>query len=130
MAEPPRSEASSGRSVLLVEDDFLIGVDLRRILETLGYTVLGPIPGLAASMEAARTVRVDVAMIDVSLDDGDSFPVAEELDRRSIPFAFVTGYWSKVRDDPRYVAKPVVRKPFDSRSIEAALRACGLYPAG
>lgn len=126
MADAPGSEASLDRRILLVEDDFLIGTDLRHMLEGMGFMVVGPIPGLVASIEAARTIDVEAAMVDVTLDGGDSFAVAEELDRRGIPYAFVTGYWSKVRDNPQFVARPVVQKPFDRISIQAALRACGL----
>lgn len=83
-----------GRRILVVEDDYMIAEDVRHELENAGAIVAGPVPSVG---EALRLLdgepAVDAAVLDVNLGaDERSFPIAEALEARAIPFLFATGY--------------------------------------
>ena len=118
-----------GRSsprVLIVEDDFIVGHDLREMVRSLGLDTIGPIPGVAPALAIVQEVPVDAALLDVRIDDGLSFPVADALDAAGIPYAFVTGRNNFVDREPRFAEKPVVGKPMRLADIVDALRECGM----
>ena len=77
-------------------------------------------PSTAIAIVCARPV--DVALLDVNLGGGrNSYPVADALASRGVPFAFVTGYGSG-GVLARYQDRPVLSKPVDQRHLEATLR--------
>ncbi|MDX1291982.1 MAG: hypothetical protein R3265_04155, partial [Hyphomonas sp.] len=61
------------------------------------------------------------ALLDVNLGSETSEPVAQQLHDRNIPFAFATGYGDSVDIAKRFPGAPIVKKPYDVASIEAAL---------
>jgi DNA-binding NtrC family response regulator len=82
-----------GRNVLVVEDDFIVAMDICIRLEETGARILGPV----ASVNNAMTIidageRIDAAVLDVNLKGENSFPVAAALAERKVPFVFTTGY--------------------------------------
>ncbi len=88
-----RTKTLSGRRILLVEDEYFIVDDMVRIFEESGAEVIGP----AASVESAlgilqSTPRIDGAVLDLNLRGEMSFPVADALAARGVPFVFATGY--------------------------------------
>jgi two-component SAPR family response regulator len=107
--------------ILIVEDQYLIAADLSRALARLGGVVVGPV----ASAEAARTeladAEIDLAFLDVNLDGQMVFPLADELERRGIPFIFVTGHDATVLPQ-RFGTKLRLAKPFTVQSVEEAVR--------
>ncbi|HVK80816.1 MAG TPA: hypothetical protein VM915_09390 [Verrucomicrobiae bacterium] len=60
-------------------------------------------------------------MLDVNLGSGNSFPVAEELERRKIPFIFATGYGDHTIIPKSLGHIPVVRKPYGPDALAATL---------
>ncbi|MGY4515835.1 response regulator [Lysobacter sp. HA18] len=105
--------------LLVVEDEYLIADEMRRDLEALGASVIGPVPNVAAAMSLFDSdPDIDGAILDINLAGETVFPVAAALEARRIPFVFWTAYesWtlpSEFRDRPR-LAKP--------SSAEEALR--------
>ena len=103
----------TGRTVLIVEDDFLVGSDLRAFLEEAGAAVLGPIDDIERARDVARGQAIDGAVLDVRMWDGTAAPVAVELTARHLPFIVVSGY--DPQDIPpamrnaAYLAKPIRR---------------------
>ena len=82
-----------GRRILVVEDDFITAEDLRRELEHLGAEVLGPVPDVAGALGlVAGDPAPDGALLDINLGGVASYPVADALRARDVPFVFVTGY--------------------------------------
>ncbi len=111
----------SGLKVLLLEDQLVIALDAETMLETCG---VGGVDTAATAAEALRILvatEPDIAVLDVNLGAGNSFPVAEELERRKIPFIFATGYGDRtiIPNSLRHV--PVVRKPYDPDALAATL---------
>lgn len=110
------------RRVLVVEDETLVAMMLEEMLQELNCSVLGPAGDLAEAMGFAETGEFDLALLDVSLRRTPSFPVAEILQKRGIPFAFMTGYG--VQDfPPAYQQLPRLSKPFDLPDLQRALKA-------
>jgi CheY-like chemotaxis protein len=105
-------EVLRGRCVLVVEDDFLIASSLSEALDELGVRVLGP----AASAQHALTLLegeadVDAALLDVNLRGELSYPVADVLCARGVPFVFATGYDTHAIP-ARFADVPCRQKPF------------------
>ena len=81
-----------GRRILVVEDDYMIAQDVAERLEREGAEVIGPVPSVAASLRLIEKSGVDVAVLDVNLGSENSFPIAQVLRDKDIPFLFSTGY--------------------------------------
>jgi AmiR/NasT family two-component response regulator len=67
------------RRVLLAEDEALIRLDLKEMLEESGYTVVGEAPDGEAAIELARTLEPDVAILDVKMPVLDGISAAERI---------------------------------------------------
>ncbi|MDN2582133.1 response regulator [Aquibium sp. ELW1220] len=80
------------KRVLIVEDEWFIADDLARLLADAGYEVLGPAPRVDVAIALIDAGDVDAGLLDVSLRDDTSLPVAERLRADGVPFAFLTAY--------------------------------------
>ena len=110
----------TGQRLLMVEDEVLVGMMAKRILEDLGATVLGPYGGLADGMAAARSERFDGALLDFNLAGELADPLADLLIARGMPFIFITGY-QRDSIDRRYANIPVLPKPLEAETLERVL---------
>ena len=112
----------AGLHVLVVEDMVVLAFELVDQLEACGAVPLGPIPTVIRALQVIETSkRIDAALLDVMLCGKASFPVAEELRRRGIPFVFVTGDDEAVGD--RFPDVPVHSKPADMAEVVMSLAA-------
>jgi DNA-binding response OmpR family regulator len=111
-----------GRRILVVEDSFLIAMEIADAIEAEGGTVVGPVARLAPAREAARREPLDGAVLDVRLDDELTDGLAGELVARGVPVVLATGFDSLalpagLQDLPR------LRKPFTRNAVLTALAA-------
>ncbi|HET8995953.1 MAG TPA: response regulator [Acetobacteraceae bacterium] len=97
--------------VLVVEDEAMIAMLIEDMLEELGYAVAMVAGRLQTALQAVEAHNFDVAIVDVNIAGQTSYPVADRLTARGIPFAFVTGYGSNGLAEA-YAAIPVLQKPF------------------
>ena len=104
--------------VLLVEDQALVAMDFEAMLIELGCTVVGPCATVAAALEAARSEPLDGAVLDVNLAGERSFPIADQLRARQVPFFFVTGL-SRAVLPPALQQVPPLAKPVRPRDFAA-----------
>ncbi|MRX51339.1 response regulator [Paracoccus sp. S-4012] len=113
----PPAQIFAGRHILLVEDDFVIALDQAASLAEAGARVVGPAPTLAAALKlVAEAERLDGAILDVNLRGELSYPVADALRARSVPFVFLTGY-DRSTISASYPNVPVCEKPFNLTRI-------------
>ncbi len=106
-----------GVTVLLVEDEALVAMDLQDTFEDHGAQVIGPAVSLSEAMTLAQDGTVDVALLDIDLRGKDVFPAAEILEAREIPFAFHTGHGTRAELTMRFPSAPVCKKPASSSDI-------------
>ena len=121
-AAPVVSAPSEQKRVLLVEDETLVAMMMREMLIDLGYPVVGPMNDKDSALIAAKQSSIDCAILDLNLDGYASYPIADELAARAIPFLFLTGY-DKEAVDRRYASVPLLQKPVDEQSLRQAIAA-------
>ncbi|RUX16216.1 response regulator [Mesorhizobium sp. M2A.F.Ca.ET.037.01.1.1] len=80
------------KTILIVEDEFIIAMDLKVMLERLGWRVLGPVARVAHALRLLEDELPTVALLDVNLGDHLVTPVAEALRGRGVPFAVASAY--------------------------------------
>jgi DNA-binding response OmpR family regulator len=105
--------------ILLVEDDPIIGLDLRDMLEAAGAVVLGPAYDSASALTLLGEGPVDLAVLDNIIVGGDSTPVADALIQQGVPFLFHTSQRGTL--DERYPQVPIIDKPSRPGELVAAL---------
>jgi DNA-binding NarL/FixJ family response regulator len=120
-AEVPGPVELRGLRVLVVEDEFLVAMDLELMLQELGCEVVGPIGDLARAQRTAAEETFDVALLDINIGGQPVTTVADALVARGVPMVFCTGYQAENLPD-RYPAAPTLMKPFQATDIAAALR--------
>ncbi|MDQ0524214.1 response regulator [Methylobacterium gregans] len=102
----------AGRRILVVEDEYLIAMEVKRWLQEAGFEVLGPVPSVDQALDLVEDCRPDAAVLDVSLGDGeDVYPVADKLGVLSVPYLFATGD-VRLADTSVYRHQPRLEKPF------------------
>jgi len=109
------------KSVLVVEDEYLIRMLLEDMLADLGYDVIAAVGTVAEASDLAAKGQFNAAILDVNLDGQEIFPVADILAGRSLPFVFVTGYGERSLPD-RYRDRPALQKPFQAEQLSATLK--------
>jgi CheY-like chemotaxis protein len=110
------------RNILVVEDDYLVAQILIDFLEEAGVTIVGPIGWVeeAVALIEADASQIDAAILDVNLHGSRSYPVADALTGRSIPFVFATGYGAEALDGA-YRSHRRCEKPFNQTVLMSAL---------
>ncbi len=114
MTEPKPSR----QRILVVEDEYVIAMDLALELEDLGFDVVGP----AASVTEALALvdrcgdGLDGAILDVNLRNERVYPVADALAARGVRFVFASGYDARLMP-AAYADVPRCGKPIDRLMI-------------
>jgi CheY-like chemotaxis protein len=109
-----------GRSILVVEDETLIALDVARVLEEVGCIVIGPVSTVADAMSRIADAAIDAAVLDVNLHAEKSLPIMDTLLTGNVPFVIVTGY-ARETLPPRFRDKPYLGKPFGHMDLVLAL---------
>ena len=118
--ETPFDRKGRPCSVLIVEDDVLLGIAMGLCVQDAGYEVAGLARSVEAALETLSHETVDAALLDVNLQGELVFPVANALAERGVPFVFVTAH--PPLDIPeKYRHRLVVPKPYYDAAICAAL---------
>src|SRR5262252_7908557 len=104
-----------GRSVLIVEDEPLIALELHDALHKAGASILAATTIKDALALIARA-QICAAIVDVKLGGHDCSSVCAALTKRSIPFMFYTGY-STAAPLSAWPHAPAVGKPAADRTL-------------
>ncbi|MBS0537663.1 MAG: response regulator [Proteobacteria bacterium] len=126
---PSRKRSLAGKHLLMVEDEFLVGMMAKKILERLGARVSGPYARLADGLAVARNGSFDGALLDFNLGGELAEPLADLLISRGVPFAFLTGY-QRDSIDRRYATVPLLQKPVEAEALEKVLVSLMANPQG
>jgi DNA-binding NarL/FixJ family response regulator len=116
----PHGEGRTGKKVLIVEDEFLVSMQIEDILIDNGYEVVGTVADMASLSQI--TVPPDVALVDLNLRDGPTGPqIAEMLSAKfGTRVVYVTANPCQI-ETPAPTAIGILPKPFSRDSITAAL---------
>jgi CheY-like chemotaxis protein len=112
--------AEASRRILIVEDEAMVAMVLEDMVLDMGHHVVGPAARLETAVGLARSEMIDFAILDVNLGEFRSFPVADVLSARGIPFIFATGYGRSGLVDP-YKNATVLGKPYDLAAMQVAV---------
>jgi DNA-binding response OmpR family regulator len=115
--------ALAGLRVFVVEDEMLVSLIIEELLADEECIVVGPFDQVSAALEAAQTEPIDLAVLDVNVNGIKVYPVAETLEKRKIPFLFLTGYGESAIpvDHPDWIA---CQKPFRTEKLINMLTQC------
>lgn len=97
--------------ILVAEDEFIVAFDLCDTVKEAGFEVEGPHSAISSAMLAVQKARPDLAILDVRLEDGDSFSLAETLMAEDVPVIFHSGQFSPDEVRRRYPAAIACAKP-------------------
>jgi len=116
----PDSRDLANRRILVVEDEMLVSLLIEEVLTDSGCIIVGPYDRVPRALEAARTLDLDAAVLDVNLAGMKVYPVAEMLSDRGIPFLLLSGYGPGAvpAEHPSW---PVCSKPFKNEELIAML---------
>jgi DNA-binding NtrC family response regulator len=112
------------RCILVIEDEIMVTMLLQDMLQELGAGAIETAADLEEAESKARETIADVALVDINLNGQMSYPAAEILNRRGIPFLFATGYGPHMAEGPtgRWRTFTTLHKPFVKDELEAAIR--------
>ncbi len=108
--------------VLILEDEPLIAMLVEDWLTELGYEPIGPCGAVGEALELVRSQDLEAAILDISVRNDTSYPVADLLKSRTVPFAFATGRNGDAMP-ARFEGTPMLTKPYDFQTMRAVLKA-------
>jgi response regulator NasT len=112
------SDAPASRRVLVAEDEALIRLDLKEMLEEEGYTVIGEAADGEQAVALANELRPDLVILDIKMPKLDGLAAAEQIAAARIaPVVILTAFSQRelverARDAGAmaYVVKPFAAK--------------------
>lgn len=110
-----------GSRVLILEDEALVAFALEDMLVAFGCEVVGPALRLSQALDLIEREQLDAAILDVNIGGDRSYAIAEELERRSVPFIFATGYGTEGVELKRASVR-VLTKPYRRHELESELK--------
>ena len=114
------TKSLQGLNVFLVEDDFLILLDLKTILEDAGASVVTA-SSVREGLELSDT-RYHAAVLDIRLPDGEVFPVAERLSKSRVPIIFHSGNIETSAVETMFPESVALSKPAQERVLIEVVR--------
>lgn len=108
------------RRVLVVEDEWFLAEDLVLELARAGMESVGPTGSIEEAKELIARERIDLALLDIAVDGGEIYDVADALVERGVPITFVSGYDANAIP-ARFAAVPRFEKPVAAALVVRAL---------
>ena len=111
--------------ILIVEDEALSALLLKKNLTLMGYEVCSPVATGEDAVESAEKERPDVILMDIRLPGNmNGIEAAREIgSHHEIPIIFMTGYADEEVIEKTRALEPVacLTKPIDMRDIDSAI---------
>ncbi|UOQ68323.1 sigma 54-interacting transcriptional regulator [Hymenobacter volaticus] len=118
------NELATTASILIVEDEFLIANNLRRILTKAGYQVTGLAKTVAEAQLLLAQATPDIVLLDVFLKgEQTGIDLAQWLNKQQIPFVFLSANLSDSVLEAAKVTQPFgfLNKPFRAKDVLSTL---------
>ena len=110
----------AGQAILVVEDEMLVLLNIEDMLADLGCESVSAASTVDQALALIDAHAFDAAMVDVNLDGSKSYPVADALASRGVPFVFSTGYSGHTLKDG-YRDRPMLEKPYREADLVEVL---------
>ena len=110
----------AGRRVLVIEDEMLILMMIEDMLADLGCESVAVASKIGPAINLIEGQAFDTAMLDLNLNGIESYPIADALTVRDVPYFFSTGNsLTNVKDG--YRDQDVLKKPFTFEQLSSML---------
>lgn len=108
--------------ILIIEDEALVAMELRFVLEDLGYEIAGTASDARTALGMVHDAEVDLALVDIHLSDGATgVELGRELAQRmGVTVLYMTANPGMVRDGVAGTIG-VLSKPTDERAVQTAV---------
>lgn len=112
-----------GLLVLILEDEFLIALDVEQVCRDHGARDVLIAPTLEEAHALLERHVVDAAIVDLMLDGKPTFDFARALRQGGIPFIFASGYSDSGELHSSFPGIAIVSKPYGGDDLIEALAA-------
>ncbi|MDQ3470766.1 MAG: response regulator [Pseudomonadota bacterium] len=113
---PRTAELLKGRSILVVEDEMMVLMNIEDVLRDHACTEVVAAATIDQALALINARSFDAAILDVNLDGKPSHLVADELAAHDIPFVVSTGY-GQLALGSSYGDRPVLMKPYRDETL-------------
>ena len=121
------SDMLEGLKILVLEDEFLIAMDVEQLCRDYGAEDVAVARQLE---EIDDELEFDAAIVDVLLGGVSTFDFADRLKDAGKPFIFASGYTDNAEVAQRFPGVALIGKPYSGNDlVEAVAAACGRIPA-
>lgn len=97
--------------ILVAEDELIVAFDLCDTVAEAGFEVEGPHAGISSAMLAFQKDKPDLAILDITLDDGNVFPLARKLEEEDVPIIFHSGRHTREEVEAQFPKAITLLKP-------------------
>lgn len=116
------SKNAMPKRFMIAEDNLILAMELEDILLSCGADTVDVASSLSDGKTIAEQSELDFAILDVNLGSATSFPIADILAERGVPFGFATGYGEELKVPKSLGERKCLAKPYDRDSIQSFLR--------
>ncbi|MEQ8656958.1 MAG: HWE histidine kinase domain-containing protein [Hyphomicrobiales bacterium] len=117
--DPTVDAASFEGHALLVEDNVVIAMEAEDMLLNLGFEQVSLASTVSSALSLIEQSKFAFALLDINLGDETSTPIADELNRRGIPFLFASGYGDTAELPGDMNNRMIVTKPYSEDTLRS-----------
>jgi CheY-like chemotaxis protein len=123
IAAPRDIDRQTATRVLIIEDEWVIALDLRSLVNELGHEVVGVAPTHSKAVELAEAGDFGLVLADIQLADGSSGveAVHDILGTYNVPVIFITAFPDRLLTGERPEPTYLITKPFLSETVKATI---------
>ena len=115
-----------GLRILVLEDEFLIAMDVEQLCRDYGAGEVVIARDLAEIDQQKIVTRFDAAIVDLMLGGASTLDFASQLRQSGVPFVFASGYSDADEIQASFPGVRLVAKPYSGDDlVEAVAAACG-----
>ena len=103
--------------VLVAEDEAIIGYDLCQTVSEAGFEVEGPVADVSGATLLVQQRKPDLAILDINLDDGTAYALAETLIAQDVPVIFHSGQVAGEEIARRFPGSIAIEKPCPPKEL-------------
>ncbi|MEV6973549.1 response regulator [Kitasatospora sp. NPDC093806] len=123
-AEPLETDSPQITRIVIAEDEALIRLDLKEMLEEEGYTVVGEAGDGATAVQLVQELKPDLAILDVKMPVLDGLSAAEQIHEQHLaPVLMLTAFSQRELVDRARDAGAMayIVKPFSKSDLVPAI---------